>query len=419
MTRVTTPRLAVPAVLLPVLLVALVAGPGTGAATAGRDRSAARPTAPVTAFEMPFPCGEAWTGSTRDGHSPSRWSVDWNRPDDAGDAVVASAAGRVVRADATSSSGYGHWVMLEHLDGERTVYAHLDTVAVALDQSVDQGTLLGTVGRTGNASGEHLHYEQRTTAGVVPPYFHGSAFAFGSTPTSQNCPDAPLAGNLLGGPEAELAVFRRTTEAQFVVQRPGRTPLTIRFGAGSDHPVLGDWDADGLADVAVRVAKRPVFRLRTAAGVTRTRFGTRRDLPVAGDWDGDGAWEVGVRRAGQDFFRLRNAGGPVSRVTLGDEDDLPVTGDWDGDGRTDLGVFDRDTATFTLRVLDEQGLAWTATISHGSPGDLPVAGDWDGNGTTEVGTWTPTTGTFHQRRAASATAARSTTHDTAFGRARG
>jgi hypothetical protein len=412
-TPVNRPALALAcaAALLPAVLVA-------GGAAAVRDRSAARVTVPTTAFEMPFPCGQAWTGTTRDSHSPSRWSVDWNRTDDAGDDVVAAAAGRVVRVDRTSSSGYGHWVMLEHLDGEQSVYAHLDQVAVALDQRVDQGALLGTVGSTGNSSGPHLHFEERTASGVVPPYFHGAAFAYGSTPTSQNCPDVPLAGNLLGGPEAELAVFRRTTTATFLVQRPGLKPLTIRFGAASDQPVLGDWDADGVGDVGVRAADRPVFRLRTAAGVTRTRFGVRRDLPVAGDWDGDGRWEVGVRRAGEDYFRLRRADGSATRVVLGDADDLPVTGDWDGDGRTDVGVFDQETARFTLRVVDGEGLAWTASVTFGQPGDLPVAGDWDGNGTTEVGVWHPATATFSQRRAASATAARATVRQQVFGRPR-
>jgi hypothetical protein len=379
---------------------------------------ARRATAPVTPFEMPFPCGQAWTGTTRDSHSPSRWSVDWNRPDDEGDDVVAAAAGRVVRVDPDGGTGYGRWVMLEHLDGEQTVYAHLDTTAVTLDQRVDQAQLLGTVGNTGNSYGAHLHFEERTTAGVVPPYFHGSAFAFGSTPTSQNCPDVPLAGSFVDGPEAEVAVYRRATTARFVVQRPGASPLVIRFGGAADHPFTGDWDGDGAVDVGVRVGAQPVFRRRTAEGVVRTRFGKVKDLPVAGDWDGDGRFEVGVRRAGSDLFRMRAADGTVTTATLGDADDLPVTGDWDGDGRTDLGVFDQATATFTLRVVDADGLTWTAQVGFGRPGDLPVAGDWDGNGTTELGTWTPTTATFSQRRATSATATRSTLRTTVFGRPR-
>ncbi len=394
-------------------------------AAAGADRKIApdhprraSTATPQTAFEMPFPCGQAWTGTTRDSHSPSRNSIDWNRPDDADDPVVAAAPGVVIRAEPRGTSGYGHWVMLEHPSGERTIYAHLTDVTVALGQAVDQGTLLGTVGETGNAYGTHLHFEERTSGGaVLAPYFHGVAFVFGSTLASLNCPDVPLAGNFVGGPEAELVVYRRAARSTFLVQRPGTTPRVIRFGGATDQPVVGDWDGNGLANPGVRTPASSLFRLRTPAGVTKIGFGAARDLPVAGDWDGDGRWEIGVRRP-KGTFVLRSADGSTTSVALGDRDDLPVTGDWNGDGRTDLGVFDQATATFTLRVVGADGLVWTAQVRFGQPGDLPVAGDWDGNRTTEVGVWNPATATFSERRAKSATATRSRTRDIRFGNPR-
>ena len=58
-----------------------------------------KPTAqPLTAYEMPFPCGEVWTGTTRSSHSPSVRSIDFNRTDDFSDPVVAAAAGVVTTA---------------------------------------------------------------------------------------------------------------------------------------------------------------------------------------------------------------------------------------------------------------------------------------------------------------------------------
>ena len=115
---------------------------------------------------------------------------------------------------------------------------------------------------------------------------------------------------------------------------------------------------------------------------------------------------------------LRAADGTTTSIALGDRDDLPVTGDWNGDRRTDVGVYDQATATFTLRVVDAEGLAWIAQVPFGQPGDLPVTGDWDGNLTTELGVWSPATATFSERRAASATAARSRTASTVFGNPR-
>ena len=249
---------------------------------------------------------------------------------------------------------------------------------------------------------------------MLAPYFGGVPFVFGSTLASQNCPDVPLAGNFLGGPEAELVVYRRAAKSTFLVQRPGLTPKVLRFGTATDEPVVGDWDGDGRANPGLRAPGRTVFRLRAAGSVTKVAFGAAEDRPVAGDWDGDGVWEVGVRQP-DGLFVLRGADGTTTSVALGDRDDLPVTGDWDGDRRTDLGVYDQATATFTLRVVDVEGLAWLAQVPFGEPGDLPVAGDWDGNLTTEVGVWSPDSATFSERRAASATAARSRTTSTVFG----
>jgi hypothetical protein len=362
--------------------------------------------APATAYQMPFPCGQSWTGTTRASHSPSSKAIDWNRPDDLGDQVVAAAPGVVSVAEPHGRSGYGNYVRVTHSNGENSLYAHLTTVAVAVGQAVDQGALLGTVGETGNATGPHLHFEERNASGVVTPYVDGVAFIFGSTLASRNCVDVPLAGNFVGGPVAEVGVFRRGTTGSFLVNRPDRAPKVLSFGGGTDQPVVGDWDGDGWVNPGVRTPSTKTFQLQTPAGVTSIVFGAVPDLPIAGDWDGDGLWEVGVRRASTNVFRMRAADGTVTRATLGDADDLPVTGDWDGDGRTDLGVYDRATAVFTLRIVDGDGLAWTASVPYGAPGDLPVAGDWDANGKTDVGAWDPDTAVFSQRRSPSVTAAR-------------
>jgi hypothetical protein len=384
----------------------------------GRGAVARASDAPGTRFQMPFPCGQGWTGSTRDSHSPSRYAVDWNRADDEDDPVVASAPGVVVRAERWTTS-YGHWVRIEHPSGETTIYAHMNAVTVALGQTVDQGTQVGTVGNTGNSFGAHLHFEERTAAGSVRwPWFDGSSFRFGTTPVSRNCVDVPLAGDFVEDERAEVAVFRRGTPAQFRIRRPDRAPKVVELGTATDQPVVGDWDGDGRTDLGVRTPATRTFTLSTAAGVSQVELGFPRDLPLAGDWDGDGTDEVGVRRATSNRFVLRAADGTTSAVALGDVDDLPVTGDWDGDGVSDLGVYDQASATFTLRLVDEDGLTWTAAVPWGQPGDLPVTADWDANGRTDVGVWNPTTGTFSKRRATTPTSARATTSTVDFGRRR-
>ena len=391
-----------------------VAAPGSPGERSAATRGGEGPP-PTTAYEMPFPCGETWTGSTRANHSPSPKSVDWNRTDDLGDPVVAAAAGTVVVAKSQPDS-YGTWVMIDHGNDETTIYAHLSSLSVQEGQFVNQGTLLGTVGETGNASGPHLHFEERLGKSDIAAWFHGVPFTYGASLTSQNCVDVPIAGNFVDGPESDPALFRRRSKSSFQIRQATTThPRIIVFGSATDQPVVGDWDGDGISDVGVRTPATKTFQLRTAAGVTPIVFGASGDLPVAGDWDGDGTWEIGVRRAGSSTFRLRGADGTVTAVKLGDSNDLPVTGDWDGDGRSDLGVYDPGTSTFTLRAVDQDGTEWFARVQYGSPGELPVVGDWDANGRTDLGVWDPATSTFDERIALTPAASRSTTSTIPFG----
>ncbi len=374
---------------------------------------AAAPTtavSPTTTYDLPFSCGQAWSGATRARHSPSRNAIDFNRADDAGSSVVAAGRGVVTTAVKVDRGGYGRYVVVDHGNGESSLYAHLKAVTVQPGQSVDKGALIGVVGASGNASGPHLHFEERSGRSVVGAVIAGVGWKAGTT-TSANCVDVPLAASLAGDAVAELMVFRRTARASFEAMPTasyagGSTPL----GAASDEPVVGDWNGDGLDDLGVRSARTGTFKLSSPSGLTKVKYGVRGDLPVAGDWNGDGPFEVGVRRPSTSSFLLRQADGTTSTVAMGDANDLPVTGDWNGDGVSDLGVYDQATSTFTLRVVGPGGIPVTAAVAFGLAGDLPVTGDWDGNGTSDVGTWTPGTAMFSQRQAPLAmSAARSVT----------
>lgn len=76
---------------------------------------------------------------------------------DADRAVYASASGVVSLAG--RKGALGNAVRLSHGDGLATRYGHLSRIAVEAGQEVEQGDVLGYVGRTGRATGFHLHYE--------------------------------------------------------------------------------------------------------------------------------------------------------------------------------------------------------------------------------------------------------------------
>lgn len=131
-------------------------------------------------FQLPFPCNQKWSGQTRSNHSP-QLSVDFNRPNDDGDTVVAAAAGKVTRVANEGNTSYGRWIEIDHGDGYRTRYAHLSTQTVTVGQTVAQGKKIGTVGTTGGSSGPHLHYEQRRNGVAQKPTFNGSLSLFFGT----------------------------------------------------------------------------------------------------------------------------------------------------------------------------------------------------------------------------------------------
>jgi len=76
-----------------------------------------------------------------------------------GTVIRAAAPGRVIRAGRLGD--YGRIVIVKHAGDYSSVYAHLDAHRVRAGQFVEQGQPLGTMGRSGNARGVHLHFEIR------------------------------------------------------------------------------------------------------------------------------------------------------------------------------------------------------------------------------------------------------------------
>ena len=93
-------------------------------------------------------------------------------PDKLGTPVKASLPGKVTAAG-FNNGGYGNLVDLESIDKEgRKVtqrFAHLSEVLVKVGDEIEQGTVLGKVGSTGNSTGPHLHHEVRVNGKLVDP----------------------------------------------------------------------------------------------------------------------------------------------------------------------------------------------------------------------------------------------------------
>lgn len=84
-----------------------------------------------------------------------------------GTPVLAAADGQVVTAEFDTEKG--NYIVIEHESGYSTVYAHLKELYVSAGDEVLQGAEIGTVGRTGLATGPHLHLELLRDGEAVNP----------------------------------------------------------------------------------------------------------------------------------------------------------------------------------------------------------------------------------------------------------
>lgn len=83
--------------------------------------------------------------------------IDIRAPE--GSPIHAIEAGEVIYSD--QLRGYGNLVIIRHVGGFVSVYAHNQSNLVREGQKVAQGEVVGEVGSTGRASAPHLHFEIR------------------------------------------------------------------------------------------------------------------------------------------------------------------------------------------------------------------------------------------------------------------
>lgn len=85
-----------------------------------------------------------------------------------GTPIYAAASGTVSRAS-NKGDGYGNCIFIDQDDGNVTVYGHQSSLAVEVGDYVVAGQLIGYVGATGDATGNHLHFEVRSNGRYLDP----------------------------------------------------------------------------------------------------------------------------------------------------------------------------------------------------------------------------------------------------------
>ena len=104
-------------------------------------------------------------------HGGNHGAIDIGNSGIMGANVYASKGGEVLVAKTTYIPGYdyGMYVVIDHGNGYKTLYAHLSAIYVSVGQVVEKGECIAAVGSTGWSTGPHLHFEVRQNDTRIDP----------------------------------------------------------------------------------------------------------------------------------------------------------------------------------------------------------------------------------------------------------
>jgi murein DD-endopeptidase MepM/ murein hydrolase activator NlpD len=71
--------------------------------------------------------------------------------------ILASDNGRVESAGYRND--YGNYIVVDHMNGYKTLYGHLSQILTSVGKTVEKGEKIGIMGSTGDSTGVHLHFE--------------------------------------------------------------------------------------------------------------------------------------------------------------------------------------------------------------------------------------------------------------------
>lgn len=213
--------------------------------------------------------------------------------------------------------------------------------------------------------------------------------------------DMPVIGDFDGDGLTDLAI-RRLSSASWKVRNSSGSNFNsvlkngeqwVVFGREKqDIPAIGDYDGDGISDFAVFRPKSQIWYVRNSSStnynsvlqdaIQRVKMGNKSSsVPVAGDYDGDGITDMALFDAQISRWTILYSSSPdsIQFFDFGSSGaDIPVVADYDGDGKTDIAVWNGESLVWQIRESSAGQLRSLAFGYHSS--DIPIVADYDGDG---------------------------------------
>lgn len=307
-----------------------------------------------------------------------------------GQPIVAAYDG-VIKARSTNL-GYGNFTDIEHPGGYVTRYAHMASAGTyAPGTRVERGQQIGVVGKTGNTTAFHLHFEvwrngvvytainqgftcltNVTRGSVIPMTFPGLG-----TPLPPRSPASDYDGDgrndlLVVAADSDLRIILGAAGGAF-----GASEIVTSAWGANRHLVHSDFDGDGRADLLV-VRGDGILELYSGAtgrgfggyDIIGTGWNDMRHLASGADYSGDGRHDILAATSAGALFVYRSDG---NRGIAGA---TPVGSGWQSMRHLVGGDFNDDGSGDIMAVDDGGTLHFYAGVNGGFSSPRRIGGGW-------------------------------------------
>ncbi len=218
--------------------------------------------------------------------------------------------------------------------------------------------------------------------------------------------------------KTDVAIWRQGTNAEFwALGSYANNPIINQYGTNGDIPLAGDFDGDGVSDIAVyRVLTGNKGNWYILSSMNPNpiaapiHFGTSPyDMPVLGKFENTGnstniavfrmvIKEIEDRTVVVPTFYYKKS--PFVKIELSEKpinqsDLVPVVSNYDDDGITDFAVWSKNNGRWNIKY---SSTGVEQSVVFGVSGDVPVPGNYKNNAAdnnrSDLAVWRQSTGTW-------------------------